>query len=534
MATDAHANPATGQFTVTVRDTTAPALTLPADITAEAISAKGAPVSFTATALDVVDGAVTVTCDPASGSMFALGSTPVACTTTDAAGNIGKASFSLTVRDTTAPAITGTPSNIYLEATGANGAVATYTAPTASDAVDGDGLNVTCHPASGSTFNLDDMTTVTCSATDAARNTGSSSFAVKVGDKTKPAIVVPGPIKAEATSSGGAVVTFTTSAIDVVDGSVPVSCRPGSGSTFALGLTSVACSAEDTHKNTASGSFPVTVVDTTAPALTMPADQTIEATGPNGAKTAFNASAHDIVEGDVAVTCDASTGDMFTLGATTVHCTATDKAGNQATREFVVKVVDSTAPSITVPADMTATATGPNGAAVTFTTSANDLVGGTIAVACTPASGSTFKPGTTTVTCTATDGAGNVGSTSFKVNVGFNAGGFLQPVNPNPAVRNTVKGGSTVPLKWQVRNPTGSYFGDIGMVSSFTTTKLTCSTLAATEEPVEITTTGGTVLRYSDSQFIQNWQTPKAPGSCYRAAVTLTDGTTISAVFELK
>jgi hypothetical protein len=141
-------------------------------------------------------GAVAVTCDPASGSMFALGDTTVACTATDAAGNIANGSFAVTVSDTTKPEIIGTPSDIDLEATGPDGAIATYIAPTASDAVDGAGLAVTCNPASGSTFKLDATTSITCSATDAAGNTGSSTFAVKVMDTTKPAIVVPAPITA--------------------------------------------------------------------------------------------------------------------------------------------------------------------------------------------------------------------------------------------------------------------------------------------------------------------------------------------------
>ena len=58
--------------------------------------------------------------------------------------------------------------------------------------------------------------------------------------------------------------------------------------------------------------------------------------------------------------------------------------------------------------------------------------------------------------------------------------------------------------------------------------------MAPVADPVEITTTGGTVLRYAGDQFIQNWQTPKSPGLCYRLAVTLTDGTVLSASFELK
>ena len=73
------------------------------------------------------------------------------------------------------------------------------------------------------------------------------------------------------------------------------------------------------------------------------------------------------------VTCTPASGSTFPLGATTVSCSATDKAGNTATGTFAVTVQDKTPPVVTVPADMTVDATGPSGAVVTFTVSALDL-----------------------------------------------------------------------------------------------------------------------------------------------------------------
>ena len=61
------------------------------------------------------------------------------------------------------------------------------------------------------------------------------------------------------TSPAGAAVTYTATANDNVDGSVPVSCTPASGSMFAIGTTTVNCSATDAHGNSATGSFSVTV-----------------------------------------------------------------------------------------------------------------------------------------------------------------------------------------------------------------------------------------------------------------------------------
>jgi hypothetical protein len=78
---------------------------------------------------------------------------------------------------------------------------------------------------------------------------------------------------------------------------------------------------------------------------------------------------------------------------------------------------DTTNPVVTVPANITTPATGPSGAVVTYTATANDDRDGPLTPTCTPASGSTFPVGTTTVTCTATDAAGNTGTASFTVTV---------------------------------------------------------------------------------------------------------------------
>ena len=79
-------------------------------------------------------------------------------------------------------------------------------------------------------------------------------------------------------------------------------------------------------------------------------------------------------------------------------------------------VPDTTPPTVTVPADITVLATGLDGAVVNFSASATDAVGVT-SFGCSPVPGSTFAVGTTTVDCSASDAAGNVGSASFNVNV---------------------------------------------------------------------------------------------------------------------
>ena len=115
---DLYNNVGTRSITVTVSnaaasDTTPPVVTPPPNQTAEATSSLGAAVSYPpATALDNVDGALATTCAPTSGSTFALGTTTVSCSATDSSSNIGKASFTVTVKDTKAPVAQVTnPSN---------------------------------------------------------------------------------------------------------------------------------------------------------------------------------------------------------------------------------------------------------------------------------------------------------------------------------------------------------------------------------------------------------------------------------------
>jgi hypothetical protein len=128
------------------------------------------------------------------------------------------------------------------------------------------------------------------------------------------------------------------------------------------------------------------------------------------------------------ITCSPASGSLFPVGTTTVTCTAT--AGP--TCSFTVTVNDTEAPAITCPANQTACATpGSAGTVVTYPAPmATDNCPG-VTVACVPPSGSTFPPGTSTVTCTATDGSGNTATCSFTIQV-FNA---LIQDDSNSAIR---------------------------------------------------------------------------------------------------
>jgi hypothetical protein len=178
-------------------DTTPPVLTVPTNTVVEATGPNGAVWTFvpTPSALDGVHSPLPATCSPASGSTFLIGLTPVTCTATDLSGNMGSASFTVTVQDTTAPVI-APHANMTADATSASGVVVNYESPTWTDAVDVSGT-ANCTPASGSTFQVG-PTTVTCTAKDAAGNVGiATTFTVTVTNVTPP----PSTITVTATPS---------------------------------------------------------------------------------------------------------------------------------------------------------------------------------------------------------------------------------------------------------------------------------------------------------------------------------------------
>lgn len=96
---------------------------------------------------------------------------------------------------------------------------------------------------------------------------------------------------------------------------------------------------------------------------------------------------------------------------------------------------DTTPPVIAAHADVPAEAAGPNGAVVTYSApETSDAVDGIGTASCAPASGSTFVLGTTTVTCTAKDAAGNVATpTTFNVVVKDTVAPVIAPHADVPA-----------------------------------------------------------------------------------------------------
>jgi hypothetical protein len=135
----------------------------------------------------------------------------------------------------------------------------------------------------------------------------------------------------------------------------------------------------------------------------------------------YVASASDAEDGPLTPVCTPPSGSFFPLGQTTVKCSVVDSEGDTGSASFSVTVNDTGAPVVSVPNDIMAEVDqGQNGAIVTYPpATATDNSGAALTPVCTPASGTLFPVGTTTVTCNATDAANNVGSATFTVTVGM-------------------------------------------------------------------------------------------------------------------
>ncbi|MDQ3416632.1 MAG: PxKF domain-containing protein, partial [Actinomycetota bacterium] len=227
------------------------------------------------------------------------------------------------------------------------------------------------------------------------------------------------------------------------------------------------------------------------------------------------------------------TGDTtFGEGANqSVTGTATDWAGNTESDTVSSINIDKTNPTV-------ALSGGPAGSyyfgddPAAPTCDASDALSGLDS--CT-VSGGGGSVGSHAYTATATDKAANSASDTLNYSVlGWSLKGFTSPVDMG-GVLNTVKGGSTVPMKFRVFAGSEE-LTSTSAIASFKTQKVNCASSSGTEDAIEVLSTGATSLRYDTTggQFIQNWKTPTGAGVCYSATATTQDGSSISALFKTK
>jgi trimeric autotransporter adhesin len=226
----------------------------------------------------------------------------------------------------------------------------------------------------------------------------------------------------------------------------------------------------------------------------------------------------------------------FPLGETTVMCTATNGVAPDDSCSFKVTVTDDEAPVINCPANITVSLP-PNSNATTvpvnFTVTATDNADPTPTINTDFPSGYAFPVGTTTVTATATDDAGNQSTCQFTVTVLYNFTGFFSPIS-NPPVVNEVKAGQNIPIKFSLSGNKGLSIFFPGYPAS---QQINCNDNAPINVLGETETAGGSSLTYNagSDTYQYNWKTEKAwAGTCRVLVVKLADGTEHIAYFKFK
>jgi len=210
----------------------------------------------------------------------------------------------------------------------------------------------------------------------------------------------------------------------------------------------------------------------------------------------------------------------------------TNAAGLSASATPLTVKLDKTPPTVSINSDIADGASYYFGFVPAYgSCHATDATSGPPTPAC-ALTGYGTTVGQHTLTAKATDEAGNVATRTRSYTVlAWTLSGFYQPIDMN-GVWNSVKGGATVPLKFEVfAGPTE--LTDTSIVS-LSAAGVTCT--AAADDPIELVATGGTSLRYDSvaGQFVFNWQTPRAPGQCYGITLTTQDSSSISAFFKIK
>ena len=378
---------------VNVVDTTSPTISPVSDMIVEAAVPYENIVNLEAPIAYDILGVVSVISD--APEFFPLGETLVTWTATDVVGNTSTIEQKVIVVDNTLP-ILQAPEDIIIEATSIDNNEVDLGESSATD----NGEIISISNDAPEFFTLGD-TIITWVVSDSSENTASDTQLVSVVDTTSPEILPVDDLTYEATSIDENIVSLDNPSVsDIQD----VTITNDAPEFFLLGETIVTWTATDIMGNTSTTEQKVIVVDTTTPDLTIPEDQIVEATSIEETLVEIGEAEANDITGISSITNNAP--EVFSLGSTVVTWASIDNNGNSTTYEQTITVVDTTSPSIFVPADIVAEAVDPVlnfielGDATTY-----DHVGVDSITNDRPDS---FSFGSTTVTWTAVDTSGNI------------------------------------------------------------------------------------------------------------------------------
>ncbi|HXI93423.1 MAG TPA: HYR domain-containing protein [Blastocatellia bacterium] len=280
-----------------------------------------------------------ITQSPAAGTLVGTGTTTITVTVRDASNNSSTCTTTFTLLEFTPPTALCKPYTAVLDGTG-------HASITAANVDNGstDNCAIATRTVTPSTFTCANKgsNTVTLTVTDPSGNSSHCTTTVTVVDNTPPTITCPANVtKNNDLGLCSAIVSYpNATATDNCSGVGTPVCSPASGTTFPKGTTTVTCTVSDASGNPASCSFSVTVIDAQPPAISCPADITLEPTCPSGAIATYTApvGTDNCPNATTARTAGPASGSVFPIGNTTVTYTVTDAVGLTASCSFTVKV----------------------------------------------------------------------------------------------------------------------------------------------------------------------------------------------------
>jgi len=421
-ATDVQGNSSQCTFQVNVQDNAAPNVSCPGDDSVLAgANCTAALPDYISLASASDNCSVTISQSPAAGSIINIGNNSVTITATDLYGNSSTCTFNVVVEDQSPPTITCPDDEIIYVNSACEAQLNDYT----SLAIANDNCSVTVNqsPAAGSALNLG-TTTVTLTATDNSGNSAFCSFEVNVEDDAAPIIECPG----DAVQFVGEFCTtslndYTSLASAEDNCSYVISQLPAPGTTIGIGVTQVTLTSTDSFGNSTTCSFNVSIEDNLSPAITCPGTQLISID--ESCSAVLDDYASSAIANDnctVTVTQNPVPGSVIEPGSTSVTLVASDPSGNISTCSFNVIVEDNSEPTITCLSDETVFVDGSCTHSLGDYTSlitADDNC--TVNISQSPPPGSILGPGQSSITLSATDGAGNTATCVFNLTVEDNS-----------------------------------------------------------------------------------------------------------------
>ena len=382
---------------------------------------------------------------------------------------------------------------------------------------------------------------VTVTARDNAGNQRVVTHTVTVVDDTSPKVTIENPVDG-AVYERGASVTADYSCADEPNGSGLESCvgdvaNGGAVDTSTLGEHSFTVQATDRAGNTGSKSVNYTVVDRTAPVISV-ATPSAGAVYGLGESVTADYSCVDEPGGSGLATCagtvpDGAGVDTSSVGQKTFKVEASDNAGNTSSKTVTYTVVDRAPPSISLAAPVDG-AVYSLGQSVAASYSCEDQAGGSGLASCdgsvangAPVDTSSF--GEHSFEVRAADRAGNTASKVVTYAVRYDFDGYKWPVKNAPTM-NKWKAAIPVPIRFSLNGFRGARPEADGFPRS-----TRCGGGDVQSARARASTKKEPAFRYNrrKDEYVMLWKTDKKwNGSCREFTLKLDDGSVHTARFQ--